>query len=185
MGTSGGNVQEQEGVGSRRVVESDSEEDEGSGGHGSQGGHPGNDVSDRRRWREGDSGEGRGNASRTEGQRGPSGQSASSWGGASGLSSETGARGLDPLEPGAGASKLGDGIYSRNGTPGNEAYRYRWVRPLVRGTPPETRLAHSAAVVRIAEEDFGGGGGVSKRTYMVVFGGVGTGALYNDTHLLR
>lgn len=68
---------------------------------------------------------------------------------------------------------------------GNQAYRYRWRRPAIRGTPPGTRLAHAAAMVRIAEEDVGGGSGVSRRSYMVVFGGVGTGALYDDTHILR
>lgn len=76
-------------------------------------------------------------------------------------------------------------IESHNGSRSNAGYRYRWVRPAVRGTPPDTRLAHAATVVRITEGEVGCGAGVSKETFMLVFGGVGTGALYNDIHMLR
>ncbi|CAM9662216.1 unnamed protein product [Scytosiphon promiscuus] len=66
---------------------------------------------------------------------------------------------------------------SRNG------YRYRWVRPMVRGTPPLGRLAHSAAVARLVEGE--GSNGAGQQTYMVVFGGVGTSSHFNDVHCLK
>ncbi|CAB1107021.1 unnamed protein product [Ectocarpus sp. CCAP 1310/34] len=78
---------------------------------------------------------------------------------------------------------------SNDGT-GRNGYTYRWVYPVVRGTPPVGRLAHSAAVVRLVEGEGGGGRGSWRRqqqqqAYMVVFGGVGTGSLFNDVHCLR
>lgn len=67
--------------------------------------------------------------------------------------------------------------------------RYRWIRPAVRGTPPTRRLAHAAAVVRLMDGELDGSEGaaacIGTETYMVVFGGVGTGAIYNDVHVLR
>ena len=71
----------------------------------------------------------------------------------------------------------------RRSTHGSQGYRYRWTRPIVRGVPPEGRLAHSAALVRVAEGE--GGTTTGKQALMVVFGGVGTGALFNDVHILR
>ena len=53
----------------------------------------------------------------------------------------------------------------------------------MRGTPPEGRLAHAAALVRVAVGEVGGTTG--KQALMVVFGGVGTGSLFNDVHILR
>lgn len=63
-------------------------------------------------------------------------------------------------------------------------YTYRWLRPIVRGTPPVGRLAHSSAVVRLPEGE-GGSGASGHQAYMVVFGGVGTGQLFNDVSVLK
>lgn len=65
----------------------------------------------------------------------------------------------------------------------SNGYSYRWVRPMVRGTPPVGRLAHSAAVARLVEGEAGSGG--VQQTYMVVFGGVGTSSHFNDVHCLK
>lgn len=85
------------------------------------------------------------------------------------------------LDHGMGSGE-GEGE-GRRTTRGSEGYRYRWVRPIIHGTPPVGRLAHAAAVVRVVED--GGVGGPSEQAYMVVFGGVGTGALFNDVHALK
>lgn len=90
-------------------------------------------------------------------------------------------------------SSLDRGIGRRQGAcrrtiQGSEGYRYRWVRPMTHGNPPVGRLAHAAAVVRVVEgegDGDGGAGGSVKQAYMVVFGGVGTGALFNDIHALK
>eukprot|EP00752_Nemacystus_decipiens_P012142 g10764.t1 len=66
----------------------------------------------------------------------------------------------------------------------NHGYTYTWVHPMVRGTPPVGRLAHSSAVVRLPE-DGEGGAGSGQQAYMVVFGGVGTGQVFNDVSALR
>ena len=63
-------------------------------------------------------------------------------------------------------------------------YTYTWVHPMVRGTPPVGRLAHSSAVVRLLE-DGEAGSGSGQQAYMVVFGGVGTGQVFNDVSALR
>jgi len=65
----------------------------------------------------------------------------------------------------------------------HHGYAYTWVHPMVRGTPPVGRLAHSSAVVRLMDDD--GGSGSGQQAYMVVFGGVGTGQLFNDVSVLR
>lgn len=67
----------------------------------------------------------------------------------------------------------------------HHGYTYRWVRPIVRGTPPVGRLAHSSAVVRLPEGEGGSGDGSGQQAYMVVFGGVGTGQLFNDVSALK
>lgn len=66
----------------------------------------------------------------------------------------------------------------------HNGYTYRWARPIVRGTPPVGRLAHSSAIVRLPEGE-GGNVGSGHQAYMVVFGGVGTGQLFNDVSALR
>lgn len=63
-------------------------------------------------------------------------------------------------------------------------YTYSWIRPIVRGIPPVGRLAHSSAIVRLPEGE-GGSGGSGHQAYMVVFGGVGTGQLFNDVSALK
>lgn len=65
----------------------------------------------------------------------------------------------------------------------HHGYTFSWVHPIVRGNPPVGRLAHSSAVVRLMEDD--GGSGSGQQAYMVVFGGVGTGQLFNDVSVLR
>lgn len=82
-------------------------------------------------------------------------------------------------------SEAEDGAGQREGrsSGSHNVYSYRWVRPMVRGTPPVGRLAHSAAVARLVEGD--GGSGSGQQTYMVVFGGVGTSSHFNDVHCLK
>lgn len=91
--------------------------------------------------------------------------------------------GLDVAD--GGGEGAGQGVRNRS----SDGYTYRWVTPAVRGVPPTRRLAHAAAVVRIIDGDLDGVAGaatcVGKETYMVVFGGMGTGAIYNDVHVLR
>lgn len=73
-------------------------------------------------------------------------------------------------------------------TSSSNEYRYRWIVPAIRGIIPAGRLAHAAAVVRVLDGGLDGVEGAAdcvKETFMVVFGGVGTGTLYNDTHVLR
>lgn len=70
-------------------------------------------------------------------------------------------------------------------TGGNHhGYTYTWVHPMVRGTAPVGRLAHSSAVVRLLD-DGDGGSGSGQQAFMVVFGGVGTGQVFNDVSALR
>lgn len=66
----------------------------------------------------------------------------------------------------------------------SQRYTYRWLRPIVKGTPPVGRLAHSSAIVRLPEGE-GGSGTSGHQAYMVVFGGVGTGQLFNDVSVLK
>lgn len=83
----------------------------------------------------------------------------------------------------------GGGAGQRARSYSGDGYTYRWVTPTVRGLPPTRRLAHAAAVVRIMDGDLEGVTGaaacVGKETYMVVFGGMGTGVMYNDVHVLK
>lgn len=76
----------------------------------------------------------------------------------------------------------------------SHGYRYRWVWPMVLGTPPAARLAHAAAVVRISERENnflrGDRGreaykGARNVSYMVVFGGVGEEDVFNDVGVLK
>lgn len=85
--------------------------------------------------------------------------------------------------PAPRGARRGSRWRKRGGSRRKGDYRFRWIRPIVRGTPPAGRLAHSAAVVRVAEGEEGGGS--RKQAFMVVFGGVGTGALFNDVHVLK
>eukprot|EP00903_Cladosiphon_okamuranus_P011781 g11074.t1 len=66
----------------------------------------------------------------------------------------------------------------------HHGYTYSWVHPTVRGTPPEGRLAHSSAVVRLLD-DGEGGSTAGQQAFMIVFGGVGTGQVFNDVSALR
>lgn len=79
-------------------------------------------------------------------------------------------------------------------TRSSQGYRYRWVWPMVLGTPPAARLAHAAAVVRILGRGdsfiHGGRGreaykGARNVSYMVVFGGVGEEDVFNDVGVLK
>ena len=73
------------------------------------------------------------------------------------------------------------------GTPtlaSHHGYTYTWVHPMVRGRPPVGRLAHSSAVVRLLN-DSEGGSESGQQAYMMVFGGVGTGQVFNDVAALR
>eukprot|EP00904_Undaria_pinnatifida_P002060 jgi/Undpi1/11855/HiC_scaffold_4.g01554.m1 len=96
-----------------------------------------------------------------------------------------------------GAFSPSDALYSNGGSssgggsggggvensPGTASLDTSTPPSTVRGVPPEGRLAHSAALVRVAEGE--GGTTTGKQALMVVFGGVGTGALFNDVHILR
>ncbi len=52
-----------------------------------------------------------------------------------------------------------------------EDFNFVWSRPEVTGTPPGPRLAHAACMV--------------KNRFMVVFGGMGLGSIFNDVHILQ
>lgn len=68
----------------------------------------------------------------------------------------------------------------------HHGYTYTWVHPMVRGAPPVGRLAHSSAVVRLLDDGDGASGcGSGQQAFMMVFGGVGTGQVFNDVSALR
>ncbi len=50
-------------------------------------------------------------------------------------------------------------------------FNFVWSRPEVTGPPPSSRLAHTACMI--------------KNRFMVVFGGMGLGSVFNDVHILN
>ncbi len=50
-------------------------------------------------------------------------------------------------------------------------FNFVWSRPEITGRPPSSRLAHAACMV--------------KNRFMVVFGGMGLGSIFNDVHVLH